>query len=173
MDGRNEENLMGLFEEFLDLKQAEQAVEDLREGERILHEHPAPEPDGRLIADIKAEIGGALLRRKANVFRRIVYKASVVAAAVIILAVIGVELFEKGGGKSERVTTASIIPEAIWESDDILAGDTELAILTAEIEQIEGEALAVQLAENATNGNRNLLELEMELIEINSDFWKG
>ncbi len=173
MDGRNEEKLKGLFDKFLDPKQAEQAVDDLREGERILSEHPAPEPDGRLIADIKAEIAGALLRRKANVFRKIVYKAAVAAAAVIILAVIGVELYKKGGGKAERLITASIIPEVIWESDDVSADDADLAILAAEIEQIEGEALAVQLGENSGNGNRNLLEMEMELIEINSDFWKG
>ncbi len=173
MNSRNEENLKGLFEKFLDPRQAEQAVEDLRESQRILSEHPAPEPDGRLIADIKAEIEGALLRRKANVFRKIAYKAAVAAAAVIILAVIGVELYEKGGGEAKKVITASIIPEAIWESDDVSADDADLAILAAEIEQIEGEALAVQLGENDGNGNRNLLELEMELIEINSDFWKG
>ena len=116
-----------------------------------------------------------MLRRKANVFRKIAYKAAVAAAAVIILAVIAVELYEKGGGKAEKVITASIIPEAIWESDDVSADDADLAILAAEIEQIEGEALAVQLGENGGNGNRNLLELEleMELIEISSDFWKG
>ena len=172
MNGRNEENLKELFEKFLNAEQANKAVEDVQKAEQILQEHAAPEPDGKVIADIKAEIAGALSRRKANVFRRIVYKAGVVAAVVIIVAVISVKLFEKGGGESEGVSYASKIAEVIWEGDDI-ADDAELAILTAEIEQIEDEVLALRLGENGGNGSIAITELEMELIEINSDFWKG
>ena len=113
-----------------------------------------------------------MLRRKAKVFRRMVYKAAVIAASVIFLASIGIKLFEKGG-ESERVTAASILPAAIWESDDISADDADLATLTAEIEQIESDVLALQLGENGTNGYEAAAELEMELIEINNDFWKG
>jgi len=173
MNGRNEENLKEVFEKFLEPKEAEQAVEDIAQGEQILREHPAPAPDGEVIADIKAEIGRAVLRRKANVFTRTVYKAAVVAAAVIILTAISVKLFEKGGGESERVVAASILPAAIWESERLADDDANLAILTAEIEQIEGEVLALQLGENGGNGYEAVTELEMELIEINSNFWKG
>ena len=173
MNGRSEENLKGLFERFVNSGQAERFVEDIREGERILREQPGPEPDGELIADIKARIGAALLRRKTNVFRRTVYKAAVAAAAVIILAVIGIRLFERPGVEPERATYASIIPTMIWESEDIAAEDADLAILAAEIEQIERELIAVQLGENGGNGSSVIPALEMELIEINSDFWKG
>ncbi len=173
MNGRGEENLKELFERFVNSGQAERFVEDIREGERILREYPAPEPDGELTADIKARIGGALLRRKANVFRRTVYKAAVAAAVVIILAVIGIRLFERGGGEPERATYASIIPMMIWEGEDTAAEDADLAILTAEIEQIERELIAVQLGENGGNGSSAIPVLEIELMEINSDFWKG
>lgn len=172
MNGRNEENVKELFERFVDAGQAEEAVQDIRKGEQILREHPASEPDSKLIADIKAEVGKAVLRRKAKVFRRMVYKSAVIAASVIFLAAIGIGLFEKGG-ESERVTAASIIPAALWESEDLAADDTDLAILAAEIEQMEGDILAVNLGENGGNGGENLTELEIELIAINSDFWKG
>jgi len=182
MNGQNEENLKELFEKFLSAEQAKQALEDVRKGEQILREHPAPQPDGKLIADIKVKTARALLRRKASAFKRIAYKAAAVAAVFIILAVIGVKLFEKGGGEPrpyqvrgepERIITASIIPKTIWESDDIADDDADLATLIAEIEQIESEALALQLDENDSNGNIAVTELEMELIEINSNFWKG
>jgi len=172
MNGRNEEDVKELFERFVNTGQAEEAEQDIRKGEQILREHPVSEPDSKLIADIKAEVGKAVLRRKAKVFRRMVYKSAVVAAAVIILAAIGIGLFEKGG-ESERVAAVSRIPAAIWESDDISADDADLATLTAEVEQIESDLLALQLGENGGNGYGAAAELEMELIEINNDFWKG
>ena len=173
INGRNDENLKELFEKFLNPEQVQRAVEDVRKGERILREQPAPQPDGKLIANIKDEIAASLLRRKANAFKQIAYKAAAIAAVLIIFAAIGVKLFEKGDGESERIVYASIIPKAIWESDDIADDDADLATLVAEIEQIEGEALALQLGENDNNGNIAITELEMELIEINNNFWKG
>lgn len=175
MAAQNEtdENLKELFGKFLDSEQAEAAVEDVRKGEQILRTHPAPEPGDALIGGIKAEITRALLRREASVFRWASYKVAAVAAVFIILAVIGVKMLERGGGKPARVLTASIIPAAIWESEDIIADDADLVILTDEVEQIGSEVLAVQLDENGGNGHRDIAELEMELIEIDSDFWKG
>jgi len=174
MNGQNEENLKELFERFAGAEQAERAVEDFRKAEQILLEHPAPAPDDALIAEIKSEIAEAILPRQVNVFRRISYKTAVVAAAAIVIAAISVKLLEKGGG-SPGIATAAMIPEALWDSDDISADYVELATFTAEIEQIESEVLTLELGENDGNGDRAVSELEMELIEIEiaGDFWKG
>ena len=172
MKDENQENLKELFEKFLDAEQAQSCVEDVQKAEQILREHPAPEPDGMLIANIKAEIAMRLPARKAYAFKHIAYKLANVAAAVIILTAIGLRLFEKGDGESSPVVYASIIPTAIWESNDIAADDTYLAIFTTEIEQIEDELLSLQLVYDDGNGDSSVTELEMELIEINSDFWK-
>ena len=173
MNGGNEENLKELFAKFLNVEQAERAVEDVQRAERILGEHPAPAPDDALIADVKSEIAEAILSRQVSVFRRTAYKTAVVAAAAIVIAAISVRLLDIGGGGPGRVTYASMIPEALWESDDISADYVELAIFTAEIEQIEGKVLTLELGENGGNGQADVAELEMELIAINSDFWKG
>ncbi len=177
MNGRNDENLKELFGKFLDAEQAESFVEDVQEAEQILREHPAPEPDDMLIANIKAEIAMHLpagRTRRTGVFKQIAYKTVGVAAAVIFLTAIGLRLFDKGGVEPGPVQYASIIPTAIWESDDIAAADANLVIFTVEIEQIENELLTLQLGEGNGNGDRSITELEMELIEINnSDFWKG
>jgi hypothetical protein len=175
MNDGNRENLKELFEKFLDAEQAESCAEDVQKAEEILREHPAPEPDDMLIANIKAEIAMRLPAGRTGAFKQIAYKTVSVAAAVIFLTAIGLRLFDKGGVEPNGpVQYASIIPTAIWESDDIAATDANLAIFTVEIEQIENELLALQLGEDDGNGDRSITELEMELIEINnSDFWKG
>jgi len=164
MNGQNEENLKKLFEKFYTAEQAQRAVEDVQKAEQLLRKHPVPEPDDMLIANIKAEIAMRLPLRRADVFRRMAYKVAAVAAAVIIVTAISVSLFEKGD-RSEKVVYASIIPTAIWESDDIATDDVDLAILTAEMEQIEDEVLALQWGENGSNGDRAVTELEIMAIE--------
>lgn len=174
MSDKNEENLKELFERFLDAEQAQRCVEDVQKAEQILREHPAPEPDDMLIANIKAEIAMRLPARRADVIKQFVYKAAAVAAAVIILAVASIRLFENDviepGG---AVAYASIIPIEIWESDDIATDDVELATFTAEVEQIEDEVLALQFGQDGSDSYNTIAELEMELIEIVSEFWKG
>jgi len=173
MNVRNEENLEELFEKLVGSKQAEQAVEDIQKGERILRGHPAPEPDDELIANIKAEIAASLQHKKKHAFRRVVYKTAAVAAAFILVAVISVKLFEKGKGKPERLAVVSTIPKAVWESERLADDSADSATLIAEVKQIESDLLAMQLGENGGNGYEAVTEVEMELIEINSDFWKG
>jgi hypothetical protein len=172
MSDRNEDNLKELFSRFLNSEQAAKAIEDIQRAEQILREHPAPEPDDMLIANIKAEIALNLLPRKAHVFERMVYKIAAVAAAILIITAIGLNLFERDKD-SKKLVYASIIPRAVWESDDIAADDDRLANLIVEFEQIEEEVSSLQLGENGGKSNRAIEELEMELIEINSDFWKG
>jgi len=172
MDGRDQENLIELFEEFFDAEQAQNCLENIQRAERILREHPAPEPDDMLIANIKAEMAMRLRPRRASVFRRMVYRAAAVAAAVIILTAISVKLFENGV-EPAAFQRASLLPSAIWESDDIATDDVNLAIFTAEIEQIENEVLTLQSGEDSSHGDGTIVELEVELIEISSDFWKG
>ncbi len=175
MNGEAEENLKDLFEKFLNSEQAEQAVEDIQKGERILRESAAPEPDSELIANIKAEIAASLLRKKENAFRRTVYKTMAVAAGFIIIAIISVKLFETKTVQPERPVSSSIIPKAVWESECLADDSAESATLVAEVEQIESDLLAMRLGENGSNDYEAIteLEIETELMEINSDFWKG
>lgn len=174
MDDQNQENLKELFATFFDAEQAESYVEDFRRAEQILHEHPAPEPDDKLLANIKAEMAFSLGSRRAKRFRRRLYEAAGIAAAIVVLATVSLQMFgpsdiQPGNG----VYTASILPTAIWESDNIAADDADLVVFTAEIEQIEYEVRTLQSGEEAGESENSITELEMELEEINSDFWKG
>ncbi len=172
MNSRNEENLKELFEKFVASEQAEKAVEDIRKGEQILRDNPAPLPSDELIAGIKSEIAISLLHKKENAIRYTLYKVAAVAAAVMVLTAISIKFFEKGE-EPRKAMYASIIPTAIWESDDIAADDADLAILTAEVEQVASEILSLRMGGNGGNGQSTITELEIELMEIESDFWKG
>src|SRR4030042_468448 len=142
------ENLNDRFGKFPDPEQAEQAVEDIRRGEQLLHEHTAPKPDSELRADIKAEIAVSLLSKKQNAFRGMAYKTMAVAAGFIILAIIGVKLFETDSVQPESRVSSSIMPKAVWDSDCLADDGADSATLVAEIEQIEREVLALRLDEN-------------------------
>jgi len=173
MENRNDENLKELFERFLKPEQAAKASEDIEKAEQILSGSAAPEPDEALLVEIKAKVSIAAERRKRRQARYFVYKTAAVAAAVIILAAVSLRFQQEQGGMSEEVFYASLIPKAIWESEDLASDDSELAALNREIEQAEKEVLALQLSETNGNGLSPETELEIELLEIESTFWKG
>jgi len=187
MNGQDEKNLSGcgglrpdekeLFEKFIGSSEAEKAVEVVRRGEQILRENPAPQPSSELIDEIKYEIARGLLQKRTGAygFRRTAYKVAAAAAVVIIITAISTKFFIKSDEPYGPVKTqyASVIPTSFWDSEDVVTDDADLAILTAEIEQIEGEMLALQLGRSESNSQTTVTELEMELEEIESDFWKG
>lgn len=175
MNNRNDENLKELFEKFMSAPDAQECAEDVRKVEQILCDNPAPEPDDMLIANIKAEIAMRLPARKKYTFRQIAYRVVNVAAAIIVMTVIGMYWLNNGHNERDsNVMTASIIPAAIWDSDDITLDDENLVIFSAKIDQIEDEMRTLQYGQDSNNGEGSVTELEMELREINeSDFWKG
>lgn len=174
MDDHNQENLKELFATFFDAEQAESYVEDVHQAERIFQEHPAPEPDAMLIANVKANIAISLGSRRVKRFRRRLYEVAGIAAAIVILAIASVQLLETSDLPPEKdVYTASLLPTVIWESDNIAADDADLAIFTAEVEQIEYEIHTLQSGEESIDSEGPVTELEVELAEINDEFWKG
>jgi hypothetical protein len=173
MNDRNHEDMAGLFEKFFDAEQAKSCLEDIQKAEQIFREHPAPEPDDMLIANIKAEIAMRLSARRARLLRRRIYEAAGVAAAIVVLAAVSMQLFKNVSREPTGLVTAGLIPAAIWESDDVAADDVSLAIYSAEIEQIEDEVRTLQSGEDTGEGDSTIAELEMELIAISGDFWKG
>jgi len=166
MSDKNEENLKGLFEKFFDPAEAEKMTEDIRGGEEILKRHPAPRPADTLIADIKAKVSQAALRqRKINLYRKLAYRMVAAAAAIIVLVSITAKLAEKT--QPEKPVTASASPKMIWD-------DKDLTTLTTEIEQAEDDVFALRTDQNG-NGYKEteLTELEINVTEISSNFWKG
>jgi hypothetical protein len=162
------ENLIELLQRFMDEPTAQAAHEDIQAGERFLDAYPALTPDARLIATIKTQMAVAALRRHRVV--RLIHGSLAAAAAVIVLALIG--LLVPGSGNRPHMSYAAIIPAAIWDSDDITADDLDLAYFSSEIGQIEAQMQALDAGESEI-GSGTLDEFENELMALQTDFWKG
>lgn len=165
MRQHNRDNLKSLFERFLDPAEAEAAARDVRAAERILGSYPTPQPDSETISSLKRNITAHLKRR-----RRLsrLYRA---AAAVAVVALVG--LLGRSPAPQTTVNYASIIPATIWESDDVASEDLELAYYTTEIEQIEAQMRTLESGDDDIGATDRVEELEMEYMQIETEFWKG
>ena len=174
MKNNKKENLKELFEKFLDSHRAQQAAKDINRAGEILEQYPAPGPSSQLLEGIKARVAiRAAARRKTIAFRRIAYRVAATAAVVIITISAGIRLFEKETPATKALALDLAIPATTWDSNNLAEDDDHSATLVAEIEQIERDLLALQLDENGSNGLSVVEVLEMELNEINENFWKG
>ena len=162
------DNLRELFERFMPATEAERATEEVRAGEEMLRAHPAPEPDENMVLGIKLEIATKLSERRRGAPR--LYRFAATAAAVIVLALFAIH--SRTPQTDPNLSHAALIPTFIWESDDISADDMNLAYFTSEIRQIEAEVRALEAGESQDVGSGTLDDVEMELMRINTEFWK-
>jgi len=173
MNDRNRENLAELIEKLYHGEQAWEVLEDIQKGEQILRDNPVPEPEPALIVDVKAKIARILPVRQVKLARWRTYKRAAVAAAVIIIAAICTTLIDKNAPESQKARQfTGVIPARIWESNNIAADDENLAVLTAQIEQIENEVTNLETGDDATSSTESIEEMEIELIVVSNDFWK-
>lgn len=163
------ENLAELLRQFLGDSEARRVQVEIEAGEKILEAHPAPAPSAATLAAIKARIVATAAHRRRRV--RIFRVATAAAAAVILMGLVG----QLGRHTTPRpaVNFASIIPAAVWESHDLAADDPDLVYFTAEIHQIEDQMRAIETGEPKVRESDTADELEMELIAIETEFWKG
>ena len=169
MKDRNEENLRDLFSRFVDSAQANEAADDIERGEELLRQWPAPEPSNELLEQIKGQMADRLVRSGRRHVRWFASRAAGIAACFVIIASVWMGL--QGDGIVD-IASASLIPTAIWESDNIAADDLNLAAFTAEVERIEGELKSLLLDE-AGSDESIINEAEFELMDIQGEFWKG
>ncbi len=167
MNGKKE-NLKELLNKFYAEAEAAKAEEDILRGEQIISDNPSPQPDEKLISEIKSRISVELAKQDRRGVRT--YLRTALAAAAVILIVSG--LIVMYNHKTVKPAGSPIISQVGIENSDFTADDAELAVLAADIEALEDEILALRLGENGTEW-MNADEIEIELLEINEDFWKG
>ena len=169
MEDRSQDNLRELFERFMEPQQAEAAARDVRRADQLFEAHPAPEPQPEVILGIKLEIATRLAEppRAAHRLRRVL----AAAAAIVVLATLA---FLGRGARTTgpELSYATLIPTAIWESDDISTDDMDIAYLAAEIRDIEAQVQALEAGQIEDVRVATLHEVETELMQINTEFWK-
>lgn len=154
------ENLKELLEKFLPANEAAEAEYNIRQGENIFRNNPSPLPSERLLSLVKAEVAARLNVQKTISFRRIAIKA--VTAAALFFMILSLTIFI-----SLNTGTSSI------QQGDFFSDDQEVSIINAEVEQIRSDLASLMVDENGSADNDNLIDIEMQLNEINSNFWKG
>lgn len=151
----------------MDESAARQMAEDIEKGEKILGANQSPQPDERVLAEVKRNVVAALKRRRTVVFQRRILGAAV-AAAVIMVSVLALMRYgnQLPGGQTRVVAAA--ISARVWDG----AEDADVTVLRAEIENIQSELSGAQ-SDDGGNGSTAVGDLETELIEVNGDLWKG
>jgi len=169
MEDQNRENLAELIERLYHGEQAEAVLDDIRHGEQILRDNPAPEPEPVFIAEIKAKIA----MQQAQTAKHWLHRKVAVAAAILVITAVGTILIDRSppepAGSSQF---AGFIPTAIWESDNIAIDDENLAVFNSQIEQIENEITSLESGDDAVDSTESIEEMEIELIVVSNDFWK-
>jgi len=169
MKNKTSENIEELFSRFLESKQASEAADDIRKGEQLLRDNPAPEPDYILIENIKRTMAQKSIRQtRAAGLHKLVYRAVAVAAAIIIVLVIS----QKISDNNIEVPAQMFAVETEWERN-VASVDATISLLSDEIEQAQNALLGISSMTGSFNAINSADELETDLIEISSDFWKG
>lgn len=168
MKNRDQDNLKELFERFMPSSDAEAAAREVHAGEQLLRDHPAPTPRPEIIFGIKLQMANALPKQLHT--SHPLYRLLAAVAAVIVVALIGFYVRTPQSGPT--MSHAALIPTAIWESDNIASDDLDIAYFASEIQHIEAQVRALEAGDSESTGAGALDEVEMELMRINTEFWK-
>ena len=168
---KNEDNLNELFAGFGDADEAEKAAEDFKKVSQLLDTYPAPKPDTTVLRDIRQNISSAIAAKRATTFRHTFYRLAAVAAMIAVVAGIALNLLYKK--TTPLQITSPVIANAVWQSDDITSDDVDIAVIAAEIDQIESEIYSLSYGSNGTDMESEIDDLEMEINQIAGQFWKG
>ena len=167
---KDDENIYELFGRFYDADEASDAAGDIEVGDEIFAANPVDGPSEEVLNDIKGQIARRLpAAHRAESVRRVANRFAMAAVILMIAALLFVGHFNR----PREMPTAAIIPDAIWESSNLGEDDLDLAMYVSEIEEIESEIRTVRLDEFFNENGIEAVELEMELDDIDSDFWKG
>lgn len=168
MNHRDYDDLRDLLERFQAPSSADSTEREIRAGERYLDTYPAPQVAPETLAAIKRRVAIQLGASRGP--SRPLYRYVGAVAAAIVVALIG--LFGRPTQEPSDISYASLIPAAIWESDDIASDDMELAYFRSELRQIETQMQALEAGDGDVATTGSLDDVEMELIRIDTQFWK-
>lgn len=161
-----DKNIDKLLSKFFTPDQAEQIKNDFTSADALFEKFPAPQPSQQTLAEIKQRITRQLEAGKRINWAAVFTKTAAVAAvAAVLCAVIMLNFNQKKPSQSatnQQQTT-------LWQSEEVSTFD-------AEISQLKGELLAINLGEE--NGTTDILnerteQLDLEIVETENTFWKG
>ena len=169
MTERNEK-LDKLLSEFFEQEQAKETQDDITAGDEILEGFAAPTPSSMAIEQIKKQVRVKLAAKQRRVLIGRGVQWAAVAAMIVILGLAASMFFDYQKPKGSNIMVAQS-DQKVWK--DLDEQDNELVIFVEEIDDIEKSLESIRLGEHGNGNGLGVMELEMELIAVNNDFWKG
>ena len=169
MTERNE-NFDELLSDFFDREQARETQEDITAGDEILESFAAPTPSSATLEQIKKQVRVKLAAKQRRVLIGRGIQWAAVAAMIVILGLAASMFVDYQKPKSGEIMVAQA-DQKVWK--DLDEQDNELVMLVEEIDDIEKSLESIRLGEHGNGNGLGIMELEMELITVNNDFWKG
>jgi hypothetical protein len=169
----SKENLRELLSRFMDATAADKTAQDIENGDELLNACPAPQPREEVLAQIKTRVAITLRRRQMVSIQRRILAVTGVAAVLVVGIILSLRFINNGQTGDESRQYASATTDKFWEGADITTEDADIAVLSAEIETVKNALAGIQINDNGGNGDMAVNDLEMELIEISGDIWKG
>jgi hypothetical protein len=167
------ENLKELLASFMDTQAANNAAEDIERGDELMRSWPAPQPGDTLLAEVKQKMTAAARRRRSVTFHHRVWEIAAVAATILILSAASIKIIDNRHLKQSTTKIAVAIPDSAWEGSDISTNDSDIAVLSAEIDNVADEMSGVYNSDKNGSSAAAVSDLEMQIIEVSADFWKG
>ena len=167
MRNDDNENLKELLSELFDVTEAAEAMSDINAGDAIIAGSPSPMPDEAIVRGIKKQVRNRLWLSKRRRFVRRTSEAAV--AAVLVIGVLIGLVITQSRHDSSAALNLNIWGEATLE---VIETDPEYVLLIGEIEEIEASLLTIRLDEDSVE-NDDLFEIEMEMLEMEGNFWEG
>jgi hypothetical protein len=165
--------LRELLASFMNSEAANKAAADIERGDELLRNWPAPQPSEALLAEVKQKMLIAAGQRRAATLYHRIFAVAAAAAAVIILSFVALKVFENRPVGQSDTTYATTIPDQLWEGGSIRTNDPDIAVLSNEIDNVADELAAVLPSEQNSSSASAVSDVEMQIIEVGADFWKG
>lgn len=158
-----------LLSKFFKPAEAEQIKNDFASADGLFEEFSAPKPSERTIKEIKRQINARLSVPKQAGWRNVLLRTAAVAAIVVVVFAI-----MQMGQKPESQQYTSIDTQADVSLTD--EADLDVSLYETEAQQLRDELVTINLGEE--NGMNGILvdridKIELEIIEIKNNFWKG
>ncbi|MBC8482114.1 MAG: hypothetical protein H8D47_05555 [Planctomycetes bacterium] len=162
-----------LFAQLANSEEAKIFAQNVEWADEKFDSQPLPQLKNSALESLKAKVDVAIAVQKAVNMRRVVYKAAAVAAVFAVVSVLLIKTYQPQGIRNIQIIELAAVSSAVWQSEDITSDDPDLATLSAETEDIENDLVTIDTETYFDDQTSRIDDLELELINIDSDFWKG
>jgi hypothetical protein len=167
-----------LFNRFFDNETARQLDDDTRWAQKQFHKTPRAGLEPERLQSIKAAVHNETQNQRTSrlkLTKRIIYAAAVMLiAALLSLMIIDTpdqpDTPQTAAVKKELNNDTALAISDFWHEQSLT---DDIAYINSEIENISDNIESVRFGETQQETNLDYIDIEIEFLESNGNFWKG